>query len=42
MQIMVVFPQEERKAQSLQVEQLPGVDFKLKILFTKVSCFMYV
>ena len=30
-------PQEEHKAKTVQVPQVPGIDFKLKVLFTKVS-----
>lgn len=28
--------QEEHKAKSVQVPQVPGMDFKVKVLFTKV------
>ena len=36
--MMSVSPlQEEHKAKSVQVLQVPGIDFKVKVLFTKVS-----
>ena len=35
--MIYVFSQEEHKAKSVQVPQVPGIDFKVKVLFTKVS-----